>query len=56
MSLKIPTAKTDVTKEWLQQALNITSQEVIDLYTVEEKNGFLSCVFKAKVVMQGRGS
>ena len=56
MSLKIPTAKTDVTKEWLQQALNIKSQEVIDLYYVEEKDGFLSGVFKAKVVMQGRGS
>ena len=54
MSLKIPTAKTDVNKEWLQQALNIKSSEIIDLHSIKEKDGFLSGVFKAQVMIQGK--
>ena len=54
MSIKIPTAKTDVTKEWLQQALNLKSHEVVDLHSIEEKDGFLSGVFQAQVVIEGQ--
>ena len=54
MSLKIPTTKTDVNKEWLQQVLNIKSSEIIDLHSSEEKDGFLSGVFKAQVMIQGK--
>ena len=54
MSVKIPTAKTDVTKEWLRDVLAIENHDLIDLYSIEEKDGFLSGVFKAKVVMEGK--
>ena len=54
MSVKIPTNKSDVTKEWLQEALDLKSDQVVNINPVEEKNGFLSGVFKAQVIIQGQ--
>ena len=54
MSVKIPTIKSDVTKEWLQEALDLQSDQIVNINSVEEKDGFLSGVFKAQVLINGQ--
>ena len=55
MSSKIPRCPADVTKEWLQEVIKSSEKsisnnvEVIEISQVEEKLGFLSGIFKAKI-------
>ena len=59
MSMKISTCQNDITDEWLQKVIKSSSSvaspsdkvEVVEIVAVEEKNGFLSGVSKAKVMI-----
>ena len=64
MSVKIPTCQNDITKQWLIEVLKFPKSatetedndvEVTELVTIKEKNGFLSGVAKAKVIINGQG-
>ena len=64
MSVKIPTCQNDITKQWLIEVLKFPKNatetedndvEVTELVTIKEKNGFLSGVAKAKVIINGQG-